>query len=285
MTGMVPFFAASLVIHAAIFFFCGSLLNMTTGAVGLPEGEEDAVYVTVLAREDLTAQDEAPAWEDSPEATEAESKKEREEPDPDVRKEESKVDKAQEQLQEPPEESEPPGLLGEEIGEDSPILASRAIDPLQELLRSEEESGKSADSDPEEKVERKEKKNQLKKRVASLPRRASAQSKFRAARGRDLADFNAKIQAAIREAKHFPSKAIRKRAHGEATVGFTIGKDGSGENIRIVKSSGLALLDDTALEIVRKASKNFPPIPATVGRDRLGYVVPIIFKKKRSRRR
>ena len=49
--------------------------------------------------------------------------------------------------------------------------------------------------------------------------------------------------------------------------------------------TGEELLDSAALKIVRTAARKFPRIPATITRDRLSYVVPIVFKKKKPRKK
>ncbi|MEJ2368312.1 MAG: 50S ribosomal protein L5 [Acidobacteriota bacterium] len=46
----------------------------------------------------------------------------------------------------------------------------------------------------------------------------------------------------------------------------------------------IKLLDEAAVDIIGNAAKDFPPIPASISRDSLNYVVPIIFKKKRSQK-
>lgn len=49
------------------------------------------------------------------------------------------------------------------------------------------------------------------------------------------------------------------------------------------QESGSNILDEAALAIVRKASKNFPSIPARLAGDGPNYIVPVLFKEERSR--
>jgi protein TonB len=88
--------------------------------------------------------------------------------------------------------------------------------------------------------------------------------------------------AAIRQASYFPTKALRKRELGETMVKFTVGRNGSVSGLAVVHSSGSKLLDETAVKIVGKAANHFPPIPASISKDSLDYVVPIVFKKRKS---
>jgi protein TonB len=109
---------------------------------------------------------------------------------------------------------------------------------------------------------------------------ASLQTRLRAAKGRDLADFKAGVIAAIKEASYFPRKAARKRQYGRALVKFRIHRDGSISGISVARSSGHEVLDKAAKKIVRKASKKFPRFPEKLKTDDLSYLVPIVFKKK-----
>ena len=54
----------------------------------------------------------------------------------------------------------------------------------------------------------------------------------------------------------------RRRLSGRVVLNVGIRRDGSIESARVVRSSGSALLDDTALRIVRLAAP-FPPLPRT----------------------
>ena len=61
---------------------------------------------------------------------------------------------------------------------------------------------------------------------------------------------------------NYPDEARRKRLSGQLVISVAVRRDGSVENTRIIQSSGIPLLDSTALRIV-KLSVPFPPLPRT----------------------
>ena len=67
-------------------------------------------------------------------------------------------------------------------------------------------------------------------------------------------------------------------------VRFRIWKGGEVDSIAISSTSGSKILDKAALQIVRKAEKNFPKVPDFFQGKHLVYAVPIIFKKGVKRR-
>jgi protein TonB len=61
---------------------------------------------------------------------------------------------------------------------------------------------------------------------------------------------------------NYPDEARRKRLAGQLVISVAVRRDGSVENTRIIQSSGIPLLDSTALRIVQ-LSVPFPPLPKT----------------------
>jgi protein TonB len=61
---------------------------------------------------------------------------------------------------------------------------------------------------------------------------------------------------------NYPDEARRKRLSGQAVISVAVRRDGSIEQSRIIQSSGVPLLDSTALRIVT-LSAPFPPLPHT----------------------
>jgi protein TonB len=61
---------------------------------------------------------------------------------------------------------------------------------------------------------------------------------------------------------NYPDEARRKRLAGQVVISVAVRRDGSVEDSRIIKSSGIPLLDSTALRIVQ-LSVPFPPLPKT----------------------
>jgi len=61
---------------------------------------------------------------------------------------------------------------------------------------------------------------------------------------------------------NYPDEARRKRLAGQLVISVAVRRDGSVEQTRIIRSSGIPLLDSTALRIVQLAEP-FPPLPQT----------------------
>ena len=61
---------------------------------------------------------------------------------------------------------------------------------------------------------------------------------------------------------NYPDEARRKRLAGQLVISVAVRRDGSVEGSRIIQSSGIPLLDSTALRIVQ-LSVPFPPLPKT----------------------
>lgn len=72
----------------------------------------------------------------------------------------------------------------------------------------------------------------------------------------------------------YPDEAKRQGIRGTARIAFTIGTSGQPSNIRIRQSSGSNLLDQAALNAVKRASP-FPPPPASVN-----VSIPLVFNLK-----
>lgn len=76
-------------------------------------------------------------------------------------------------------------------------------------------------------------------------------------------DLLREIRARIERAKRYPLWARRRAIQGTATVAFRILEGGKVDGLRVVKSSGSALLDQAALEAVRRAVP-FPRVPGEI---------------------
>ena len=68
-----------------------------------------------------------------------------------------------------------------------------------------------------------------------------------------------------------------KRVQGVATVAFTIDRQGHVIASRLVDSSGSAVLDEEALDVLSRASP-LPPPPDDMGAETLEISLPIQFK-------
>ncbi|MGP1580629.1 MAG: energy transducer TonB family protein [Wolinella sp.] len=72
-------------------------------------------------------------------------------------------------------------------------------------------------------------------------------------------EFLARIHAAIAKYKKYPRQAQRMKMQGEVMVEFGLTKEGKIAWINIIQSSKHELLDEHALETIKKAASEFPP--------------------------
>ncbi|MFH0821164.1 MAG: energy transducer TonB, partial [Pseudomonadota bacterium] len=98
--------------------------------------------------------------------------------------------------------------------------------------------------------------------------------------GEEAITYRQTILSAIHAAAYYPGAAVKQRLYGRAVVCFTINRYGSLTEVSIVHHADSPILDEAALKILEKASAKFPPIPDSLGKEQITYVVPIIFKKK-----
>lgn len=276
MMRLAPFLVLSTAIHLAIGIVWSGLFVSSITMVGTAHGAEDTVYCTVISHEEMIAQTAVAAAADALPSTQSENVSQEKEQERDSR-------------ETPPSEEQPADLETERRGVDhTPVIAAQSAessDPVEVGAQEPQTEPHSEHDTARDPVDRTSSQQSAVASAASLPQTASNPSRFRAAKGLDLADFRSRVVSAIREASFFPKEAVQRRQHGEITVAFSIIRDGSVEDLRIVKPSGLKALDDAAVEIVRKASAGFPPFPSAVTQDRLRYVVPIIFTKDTPKKR
>lgn len=90
-------------------------------------------------------------------------------------------------------------------------------------------------------------------------------------------NYPGKVAAKLRRALKYPKSAV-SGGRGETQVAFTVLPDGNATGIRIVSSSGSPVLDQAAVDAVRRASP-FPPIPAEAGRGQWPFAVPVLFTR------
>ncbi|EAH7585870.1 TonB family protein [Campylobacter lari] len=81
------------------------------------------------------------------------------------------------------------------------------------------------------------------------------------------------VKQAIDEALIYPRQAKKMRMSGEILAEFTWTKDKNLLNLKILKPSKYKLLNDSALETIRIASKNFPQYEKT-----FHIRIPLIYK-------
>jgi protein TonB len=65
----------------------------------------------------------------------------------------------------------------------------------------------------------------------------------------------------------YPSAASRRGMQGKVGIEFTIHKDGSKSQVRVINSSGYKILDDAIVEAIRTAT--FAPLPTSFNKDKM----------------
>jgi protein TonB len=84
----------------------------------------------------------------------------------------------------------------------------------------------------------------------------------------------ARLVARLAKVQRYPAQA--RGAQGVVSLAFTIDRHGGVVSSKIVKSSGSAILDAEALDLIKRAAP-LPPPPADVADSDLSFVVPIRF--------
>jgi protein TonB len=93
-----------------------------------------------------------------------------------------------------------------------------------------------------------------------------------------LRDFVRTIKRRIEESKSYPQLARDARLEGRVVVRFTIMQDGQlAERPRLVTSSGADVLDNAAIEAIKRATP-FPALPNSLGRESLQLRLPMSFQ-------
>ncbi|OHV81324.1 energy transducer TonB [Ensifer sp. LCM 4579] len=93
-----------------------------------------------------------------------------------------------------------------------------------------------------------------------------------------VSNYPGKVRRKLNRAFRYPAEAKRQGLRGVAHVRFTVTSDGGLAGVGIAKSAGSALLDEAALDAVRRAAP-FPAIPAGAGRDKWAFTIPLEFKR------
>lgn len=88
------------------------------------------------------------------------------------------------------------------------------------------------------------------------------------------ANYHGLIAAHLARHKQYPAEARASRSEGTASIAFAIDGGGRVMSVRLVRSSGVAALDQESLAMVRRAS----PFPAPPGRKPMRFTVPVTFQ-------
>lgn len=91
-------------------------------------------------------------------------------------------------------------------------------------------------------------------------------------------NYRGKVRRKLSRARYYPAEAKRQGLRGVAHVRFTVTSNGGLAGVSLARSAGSRILDEAALDAVRRAAP-FPPIPAGAGRDNWVFTIPIDFKR------
>ncbi len=81
---------------------------------------------------------------------------------------------------------------------------------------------------------------------------------------------------AARRYKRYPTQAVENGWTGKVEVRLVVARDGGVDSVRVKNSSGYGILDDQALDMIRKAEGVTPIPPALQGRQ-FSIDIPVIF--------
>jgi protein TonB len=108
------------------------------------------------------------------------------------------------------------------------------------------------------------------------PRAAARQNSSGARSSVSPARWQARLASHLERRKRYPAAARRQGQQGTAQVRFTIDASGNVQSVALVRSSGVALLDEEVVALVRRAS----PVPAPPPGVNRTIVVPIRFSMR-----
>ena len=94
-----------------------------------------------------------------------------------------------------------------------------------------------------------------------------------------LGQYRIAIITTAKRYKRYPRLALDNNWEGRAEVRMVVGADGSIASISIRSGSGFEILDQQALEMIRKA-KALTPIPAALRGKGFTVDVPVVFSLK-----
>lgn len=93
-----------------------------------------------------------------------------------------------------------------------------------------------------------------------------------------VSNYPGQVVSRLRRALRYPGEARRERLRGEVHVSFSVSANGGVASARVVRSTGHQVLDQAALETIRRAAP-FPAIPTAAGRRSWDFTVPLAFSR------
>ena len=110
--------------------------------------------------------------------------------------------------------------------------------------------------------------------VAPVPSPPSRRSGDPAQIRSDRDAYMRALMAALLQHRSYPPEARKQRARGIVHVRFSVDRDGHVLASSIARGAGFEILEAAALDVLRSAEP-LPPIPESLGVDRLTVTVPI----------
>jgi protein TonB len=89
-------------------------------------------------------------------------------------------------------------------------------------------------------------------------------------------DYLEKLRRWLAKHKKYPEEAHKKKQEGSVLVGFVLARDGTVLEAHIERSSGFLLIDQAAIDMMRRASP-VPPVPPSYTGERLAIAMPVRF--------
>lgn len=93
--------------------------------------------------------------------------------------------------------------------------------------------------------------------------------------------YQDRVKQRIEEAKRYPIFAKRQGIEGAVHLSFTVLFNGRSKDIKIVRSSDSKILDEEAIETIKRAGP-FPPFPKEINRDFILMEVVLIFNLEKT---
>ncbi len=95
--------------------------------------------------------------------------------------------------------------------------------------------------------------------------------------GEESLNFEDIIKLNIQKARNYPEKARQERIEGDVWLSFEVLKSGELGNAFLIKSSGYEILDNEAINTLKRAAP-FPEIPEYYDMQKINLQVKIIYK-------